>query len=281
MPRRPFWWRWRESADPVSTIHPLLELRHADVWRGDNRVFHDFSLTLGGEESVAILGPNGAGKSTLIKLITGELRAAAEPHTVARLFGEDLWSLEELRHRLGLVSPEEAQRFDPEEESEGVVLSSLRGAFGVARWMRFSKEDRHRAHLAMEKAGVADLAKRPYGALSSGQRRRFLLARALVHDPQALLLDEPTTALDFPSSFAFIEIVRNLIRSGHGVAWVTHHPAEIPPETGRVILLKDGRIFADGPPKKTLTSAILSELYGLALRVRWSGGFCHVGPAGH
>ncbi|MFD0893172.1 ATP-binding cassette domain-containing protein [Luteolibacter ambystomatis] len=263
----------------MNAEHPLLELRHADVWRGDNRVFHDFALTVRDDESVAILGPNGAGKSTLIKLITGELRAAAEPGTVARLFGEDLWSLEDLRHKLGLVAPEEAQRFDPEEPAEGVVLSSLRGAFGVTRWMRFSKQERARAAAAMQKAGVLDLAKRDYGTLSSGQRRRFLLARALVHEPQALLLDEPTTALDFPSSFAFIEIVRELIRSGHGVLWVTHHPSEIPPETTRVILLKDGRIFADGAPKQVLASKVLSELYGLPLKVRWSGGFCHVGPA--
>jgi iron complex transport system ATP-binding protein len=262
-------------------VHPLLELRHADVWRGDHRVFRDFSLTIGENESIAILGPNGAGKSTLIKLITGELRAAAEPQTVAKLFGEDLWSLEDLRHRLGLVSPEEAHRFDPEELAEDVVISSLRGAFGVTRWMRFSKADRIKANEAMEKAGVHALKDKPYGQLSSGERRRFLLARALVHQPQALLLDEPSTALDFPSSFAFIETVRSLIRTGHGVLWVTHHPAEIPPETQRVILMKEGRIFADGPPRKVLTSTRLSELYGLSLKVRWSGGFCHVTPTGY
>ena len=258
----------------------MLELQHADVWRGDQCVFHDLSLNFRSDESIAILGPNGAGKSTLIKLITGELRAAAEPGSLARLFGDDLWSLEDLRHRLGLVSPEEAQRFDPEEAAEGVVLSSLRGAFGLTRWMRFSKAERQRAGEAMEKAGVEALSARAYGELSSGERRRFLLARALVHEPGALLLDEPTTALDFPSAFAFISIVRELIRSGHGVIWVTHHPAEIPPETERVILLKRGRVFADGLPKKVLTSAILSDLYDLPLNARWSGGFCQVTPAG-
>ena len=257
-------------------MYPLLELQHADVWRGDQRVFHDLSLTFRSDESIAILGPNGAGKSTLIKLITGELRAAAEPGTIARLFGEDLWSLEDLRHRLGLVSPEEAQRFDPEEPAEGVVLSSLRGAFGLTKWMRFSKADRQCVQVAMTKAGVDALARRPYGELSSGEKRRFLLARALVHEPGALLLDEPTTALDFPSAFAFIDIVRQLIRSGHGVLWVTHHPAEIPPETERVILLKQGRIFADGSPRKVLTSLTLSGLYDLPLRVSWSRGFCQV-----
>jgi iron complex transport system ATP-binding protein len=257
-------------------VHPMLELQHADVWRGDQRVFHDLSLMFRSDESVAILGPNGAGKSTLIKLITGELRASAESETIARLFGEELWSLEDLRHRLGLVSPEETQRFDPEEPAEGVVLSSLRGAFGLTRWMRFSKTERQRVRDAMAKAGVETLAHRSYGELSSGEKRRFLLARALVHEPEALLLDEPTTALDFPSAFAFIRIVRELMRSGHGVLWVTHHPAEIPPETERVILLKQGRIFADGPPRKVLTSAILSELYDLPLHVSWSRGFCQV-----
>lgn len=256
----------------------MLELLHADVWRGDQRVFHDLSLKVRSDESLAILGPNGAGKSTLLKLITGELRAAAEPGSVARLFGEDLWSLEDLRHRLGLVSPEEAQRFDPEEPAADVVLSSLRGAFGVTRWMRFSKVERQSAREAMELAGVEDLAVRAYGELSSGERRRFLLARALVHEPEALLLDEPTTALDFPSAFAFIAVVRGLIRRGRGVIWVTHHPSEIPPEISRVILLKQGRVFADAVPRKALTSANLSELYDLPLRVRWRDGFCQVTP---
>jgi len=256
----------------------MLDLLHADVWRGDQRVFHDLSLKVRNDESVAILGPNGAGKSTLLKLITGELRAAAEPGSVARLFGEDLWSLEDLRHRLGLVSPEEAQRFDPEEPAADVVLSSLRGAFGVTRWRRFSKVERQSAREAMALAGVEDFAVRDYGELSSGERRRYLLARALVHEPEALLLDEPTTALDFPSAFAFIAVVRGLIRRGRGVIWVTHHPSEIPPEISRVILLKQGRMFADAVPRKALTSANLSELYDLPLRVRWRDGFCQVTP---
>lgn len=257
----------------------MLELQHADVWRGGRRVFHDLSLSIGSGESVAILGPNGAGKSTLLKLITGELRTAAEPGSVARLFGEDLWSLEDLRHRLGLVSPEEVQRFDPDEPALDVVLSSLRGAFGVTRWMRFSKAERLRATQAVIRAGVGDLVERPYGGLSSGERRRFLLARALVHEPGALLLDEPTTALDFPSALSFIATVRGLIRSGHGVIWITHHPSEIPPEIGRVILLKQGSVFADGPARKVLCSRELSGLYELPLCVRWSSDFCQVTPA--
>jgi iron complex transport system ATP-binding protein len=254
----------------------LLELQHADVWRGDQRVFQDLSLTIRSDESVAILGPNGAGKTTLVKLISGELHAAAEPRTIAKLFGEEHWSLEDLRHRLGLVSPEETQRFDPQEPAERVVLSSLRGAFGLTRCMRFTKPERQRAHLAMAQAGVATLAHRPYGELSSGEKRRFLLARALVHQPESLLLDEPTTALDFPSALAFIGIVRRLISTGHGALWITHHPAEIPPEIERVILLKHGQIFADGPPRKILTAPTLSSLYDLPLQVEWNRGFCQV-----
>lgn len=265
----------------VTNEHPLIELRNADVWRGDNLILHDFALTIGAEESVAVLGPNGAGKSTLIHLITGALHVAAKQGAVARLFGEELWSQESLRRRIGLVAPEQAAFFDVEEEARDVVLSSLRGAFGTTRFMRFSREERARAEMAMERAGVAHFATRPYGQLSSGERRRFLLARALVHEPQVLVLDEPTTALDFPSTFSFIEVVRKLIREGHGVVWVTHHPAEIPPEMTRVILLKDRKVFRDGAPKRTLTSSALSELYGIPLKVRWGSGFCHVIPAGH
>jgi iron complex transport system ATP-binding protein len=256
----------------------FLELKHADVWRGDQRVFHDFSLSVDKAEKIAILGPNGAGKSTFVGILTGALRAAATPHKMARLFGEDSWALEDLRHEIGLIAPEETTRFEPDCLAQEVVISALRGAYGITNWMRFSKQEKQRAAEAMQLARVAELATRPYSQLSSGEKRRFLLARALIHQPPTLVLDEPTTSLDLPSSLIFIQIMRQLMQSGRGVVWITHHPSEIPPEISRVILLKQGAVFADGPKKKILTTEQLTALYDCPLRVRWSHGFCHVVP---
>jgi iron complex transport system ATP-binding protein len=257
----------------------VLEVRDALVWRGETPALRDFSVTLREGESVAILGPNGAGKSTLLKVLTGELRPEWGRGSVCRLFGEDLWSLEELRHRIGVVMPEEVARFQPEEIAEDAVLSSLRGAYGRTRWMKFSKAERARAAEAMELMGVEELAGREFGALSSGERRRFLIARALVHEPEVLVLDEPSTALDFAAAMQLTATLCKLLAAGKTLVLVTHHPGEIPPAMERVVLLKDGGVFADGPKRQVLTAAKLSGLYGVDLQVKWSAGWCDVKPA--
>jgi len=254
----------------------FLEISGATVWRGETAALKDFSLSLHEGESVAILGPNGAGKSTFLKLLTGEVRPEAQCGALCRLFGEELWSLEELRHRIGIVMPEEVARFDEDEISRDAVISSLRGAYGRTREMRFSKEEKARAEKAMDIMGMAPLGGRPFGALSSGERRRFLIARALVHEPEVIVLDEPSTALDFAASLHLIETLRRLISSGRTLVWVTHHPGEIPPEIDRVVLLKSGRVHADGRKAEILTQSVLSGLYDVDLNVQWSGGWCDV-----
>jgi len=258
---------------------PIFEINNARVWRGDTLALKDFSLSLVHGESVAILGPNGAGKSSFLKLLTGEVRPEADDATTCKLFGEELWSLEEIRHRIGVVMPEEVARFDADEITRDAVLSSLRGAYGRTREMRFSQKDKRRAEESMELMGVIQLADREFGTLSSGERRRILIARALVHRPQVLVLDEPSTALDFAAALQLTATLRSLAQSGRDLVLVTHHPGEIPPEIHRVVLLKDGRIFADGDKRKIITAARMSELYQVPLTVRWSGGWCDVRPA--
>jgi iron complex transport system ATP-binding protein len=257
----------------------FLEIRNANVWRGlDTLALRHFSLRLNLGESVAILGPNGAGKSTLLKLITGELRPEADGVGSCRLFGENLWSLEELRHRIGVVMPEEVARFHPEEQAAAVVLSSLRGAYGRTRDMRFSRAERAKAAEVIERMGVAELARRDFGTLSSGERRRFLIARALVHDPDVVVLDEPSTALDFAAATTLTSALRTLIGAGHTLVLVTHHPGEIPPEMERTILLKHGEVAADGPKRRVVNGVSLSELFSVPLAVSWSHGWCSVRP---
>jgi iron complex transport system ATP-binding protein len=259
--------------------HPVFEIVNARVWRGDTLALRDFSLSLVHGESMAILGPNGAGKSSFLKLLTGEVRPEADPATCCRLFGEELWSLEELRHRIGVVMPEEVERFDPSELTRDAVLSSLRGAYGRTRDMRFSETDKERTTRTMELLGVSHLADREFGTLSSGERRRILIARALVHDPEVLVLDEPSTALDFAASLQLTATLRSLLGLGRDLVLVTHHPGEIPPEIQRIILLQNGRVFADGEKKDILTSARLSELYQVDLRVSLNDGWYDVRSA--
>lgn len=257
-------------------MRPIFEIRNCNVWRGNTLALHDFSLTLQHGESVVILGPNGAGKSTFLKLLTGEVRPEADPASHCLLFGEECWSLEEIRHRVGVVMPEEVSRFHPEELTRDAVLSSLRGAYGRTQAMRFSQAEKDHAEKTMRLVGMAQLADRCFGALSSGEQRRTLIARALVHQPEVLVLDEPSTALDFAAAMRLTKLMRSLASENRDLVLVTHHPGEIPPEISRVILLKGGRVFAEGAKRKIITSAMLSELYEVDLTVNWSGGWCSV-----
>lgn len=257
---------------------PIFELNNVTVYRGDNRVFDRLSLTVESGERVAILGPNGAGKSTLLALISGDVHPVVEDGCYARLFGEQFWSLYDLRERIGLVTPEQRGLFEDDELASDVVLTGLRGMYGRTRDLEFTTAEKKRAWQAMKAAGVHELMWRDYGELSSGERRRFLLARALVHEPEMLILDEPTTSLDLPGAWSLLAAVRGLMQEGTGVMLVTHDVREIPPEIDRVVLLKEGKVLADGAKCKVLSAETLTECYGLDLMVRWSKGYCDVRP---
>ncbi len=256
---------------------PVLELEDVTVWRGDNKVFDGLSLRVEAGERVAILGPNGAGKSTLLALISGDIHPVAG-QGCARLFGEACWSLYDLRERVGLVTPEQRSLFSDDELASDVVLTGLQGTYGITRGQTYTVAEKRRAWKAMKAAGVHELMWRDYGELSSGERRRFLLARALVHEPGMLIFDEPTTSLDLSGAWGLIEVVRALLRKGTGVMLVTHDAREIPPEIDRVVLMKKGRILADGKKRRVLTAKRLSACYGVEARVSWRDGFCEIRP---
>ena len=157
--------------------------------------------------TLVFFGGTGVGKSTLLGLLTGELRAEARPGTAVRLFGDDLWALWDIRAMIGVVMPEDVKRFDAEEPGLDAVRSSFRGAFGRTRDMRFSKRETSASLAAMERMNVVHLADREFGRLSSGEQRRILIARALVHEPRVIVLEEPSTALDFAASIELGKLV--------------------------------------------------------------------------
>ena len=257
---------------------PLLELKDVTVWRGDRKVFDGLSLQIESQERVAVLGPNGAGKSTLLSLISGDIHPVAD-EGCCRIFGEDQWSLYDLRERMGLVTVEQLGLFDDDELASDIVLTGLHGVYGMTESQTYTAAERRKAWRAMKQAGVESLIWRDYGDLSSGERRRFLLARSLVHEPEMLILDEPTTSLDLPGSWAFMMAVRGRMREGTGVLLVTHDVGEIAPEIDRVVLMRKGGILADGNKREVLTENALSDCYGMKLRVSWEGDRCEIRPA--
>jgi iron complex transport system ATP-binding protein len=253
---------------------PLVEIRDAVVWRGGTRVFDGLNLTIEPARHTAVLGPNGAGKTTLLKLISRELYAESRDEPAVRVMGQGLQVVSELRRRLGLVSHDLQHEYLDGVPVETAVVSGFAGSQSLAG-VPFEPGPEHigRARELIGELGLADLAQRPFRSLSTGQQRRCLLARALVHRPAALILDEPTAGLDPAAAFSFLARIRRLLREGTTIVLVTHHVSEIPPEVERVVLLKAGRVVADGAKRELLTAERLGELYGVAVRVVESEGF--------
>lgn len=258
--------------------HPLAELFDIHLQRGETRVFDGLSLQLDFGENTAILGPNGAGKTSLMKLFASEIYPLVRPESRFQLLGMERWNVWELRHHLGLLSQDLQSNYDPDVSGLEIVLSGLYSSIGTFAHQSFSDTDIARARQLMQELGIHDLEQSLYGHMSTGQQRRCLLARALIHDPQALILDEPTTGLDLQATIHYLQLIRKLIRQGKTLVLVTHHLHEIPPEIGRVVLLKQGYIVGDGPKQEMLNSSRLSDLYDVPVRILEESGWYQAVP---
>jgi iron complex transport system ATP-binding protein len=261
---------------------PVIELTNLTSMRGGVAVLHDLSLAIAPGQHTAILGPNGAGKSSLMRLLMLEDRPLATDGTPPlRLFGRSSWDLMELRRHLGVVTGDFDANFGWS-TSRGrvrgldVALSGLFGSQGVFGNYAVTDRMREQAADALHRVDAAHLAEKPLNEMSAGERRRVLIARALVTSPGALLLDEPTTGLDMVARHRFMESVRALARAGTTTIIVTHHAEEIVPEIQRVVLLQAGRIAFDGPPEDALTPQRLEAVFGAPVVVGRSAGYFHV-----
>jgi len=258
---------------------PYLELQAVDAWLGPRLVFRDLHLQLQTGEHTVILGPNGAGKSALIKLLSREIYPVVKPGSSLRIFGNSTVNLWELRSRIGLVSADLQVGYPGGVVASDVVLSGFFGSGGIGRSQRPSPAQRQRVGELMEQLGLADLAQRPFRELSDGQRRRLLLARALVHDPEVLVLDEPTNGLDLRARHQLLAILRDLARGDTTLLLVTHQIEAIIPEISRCVLLRQGRVVGDGSAADLLQAGPLSALFETPLTVLSSGGYRQVLPA--
>jgi iron complex transport system ATP-binding protein len=256
-----------------------LEIRHGEAWLGGAPVLHDINLDLKLGESTTVLGPNGAGKSCLVKLIDRSLHPIVQEQAYLHLFGRSTVNLWQLRQRLGVVSTPMEERIPGAISGLDVVLAGFFGSTRLGLDQNPSSEQRIRAIKVLEQLDLQAISDHPYGRLSDGQRRRLLIARALVHEPDVLVLDEPSRALDLKGCHQLMHTLRDLCRHGTTLVQVTHRIDTIIPEMKRVLFLDKGRIVGDGTPAEMLTSTKLSALYGTALTVVEAHGFRQVLPA--
>ena len=253
----------------ASMSSPLLQIDGATLVKGAGAVILDnLSLAVARGEHLALLGANGSGKTSLIGLLTRRewplLRADRQP--VVRLFGETTWDVFELRRLMGIVTPDMDRDFIAERcTAREAVLSGFFAARGL--WHRdITPAMEAAAAESLARMSVDHLADRRLDTMSTGEVRRILIARALVHRPPALLLDEPTSGLDLVSRRAFLNLLRQLA-DDTTILLVTHHVEEILPEMQRVVLLRDGRVDFDGPKAEALTPARLAAAFGSPIEV--------------
>lgn len=254
----------------------FLELENVSVARGEKIVLHNISLRIARGEHLAILGPNGSGKSTLIKTLTCECYPIEQPGTRVRIFGRARWELFELRKHLGIVEADLPNERTLHTRGRDAVISGFFSSSTLWPNLHVTEAMRERAGVILDQLECRHLADKPVGEMSAGEMRRILIGRALVHSPEVLLIDEPSNALDLAAQSELRTTLRSLARHGTTILLVTHHMADIPPEIERVVMLRAGRIVADGPKQELLTEQRLSELFGIPVSVAQRDGYFHV-----
>ena len=262
-------------SDNESMTDPLIDIHNATIWRGTTRVFDQLSLRIEQHERVAILGPNGSGKTTLLKTINRELYPVVAANSWVRILGRDNWNVWELRKHIGIVSHDLQSRYTPATTALEVVVSGFHSSIGIHGTLAslITGTEVMRARETLEMLGIGALSDTPLRSMSTGQQRRCLLGRALVHGPDTLILDEPTSGLDFSASFDYLGRIRRLAAAGCNIVIVTHHLNDIPPEVGRVIVLKEGSVVADSDKASVLTSRLLSDVYETNISVHSVDGY--------
>jgi iron complex transport system ATP-binding protein len=255
---------------------PLLDFQNLRVMRGQKIALDDFSLRIGAEEHVAILGPNGCGKSTLIKTITRECYPIARQDSSMSILGAESWDVFALRARLGIVSNDLMLSCTGDACGRDVVLSGFFSSIGIFSNHTVDARQRALADAALAELKVEHLAERPVCEMSSGEARRVLIARALVHKPGALLFDEPCNSLDLSAQLSLRQTMRALANSGTAIILVTHELADIVPEIQRVVLMSRGRVVADGPKEEILRVERLAALFGVDVEMTRRDGHYHL-----
>ena len=217
---------------PVHTTLPLLEFDRITVFRGDKKVLDSLSVTIHEGENIAILGPNGAGKSSFIKTITREYNPVVSGDDVTfRMRDREVWDVFELRSLLGIVSNDLQYTFMRELSGREVILSGFFSSIGLFNHHVTSKME-HKADGILTFLEIDHLQNKPMTEMSSGEARRFLIGRALVHSPKTLILDEPTNSLDLHALHTFRQTIRKIARAGTGIILVTHNLRDFAPIIG-------------------------------------------------
>ena len=248
-----------------------FEAKNINCFKNGFRVIKDLNLKIAYSENVILIGPNGSGKSSLIEIINRNIYPVIANESKLKIFGKELINLWELRKRISTVNNDIKNRISPKLKVFDLILSGLYGKYCYVSTK--SERDNYNVEKIMKNMNISSLSKKYFSYLSDGEKQISLIARALIKNPDILILDEPIANLDYKSKFFVIDKINELSKLNTIILCVTHDISMITPIFDRVIMLKGGEIIADGNQKKVINSQNLNRLYGINVEVNKNNGF--------
>jgi len=251
-----------------------FEAKNINCFKNGFRVIKDLNLKIAHSENVILIGPNGSGKSSLIEVINRNIYPVIASESKLKLFDKELINLWELRKRISTVNNDIKNRINPNLQVFDLILSGLHGRYCYIQ--NKSERDSYNVKTLMRKMNISNLSKKNFSYLSDGEKQISLIARALIKKPEILILDEPIANLDYKSKFFVVDKINELSKLNTKILCITHDISTITKIYDRVIMIKDGKIIADGNQKKVMNSENLNKLYGIEVEVTKNNGIWNI-----
>lgn len=252
----------------------IIRFEHVNVAYEDKNVLHDISLSIAEGQHTAILGANGSGKSTLLKLFSNDIYPRYDEAMTKEVFGKSVWDIWELKRHLGIITNDLHYQFTERASFLNgfeVALSGFYSSFHIYEHQEFSPLHIQKVNEVLSFLGIEHLRNKHISQMSTGEIRKCIIARALVHNPKAMILDEPTVGLDIKAQIEFVNLLQKIAKE-RTIILITHHLEEIFEEIKHVVLLKEGAIYLQGDKKAMLSDANLSHTFGVPLHVNVQKG---------
>ena len=251
-----------------------FDAKNINCFKNGFRVIKDLNLKISYSENVILIGPNGSGKSSLIEIINRNIYPVVANESKLKIFDKELINLWELRNKISTVNNEIKNRINPNLQVFDLILSGLYGRYCYVQ--NRSERDSYKVEKIMQKMNISNLSKKNFSYLSDGEKQISLIARALIKKPEILILDEPIANLDYKSKFFVIDNVNELWKLNTKILCVTHDISTITQIYDRVIMLKDGKIIADGDQNKVMNSENFNKLFGIQVEVTNNNGLWNI-----
>ena len=253
-------------------------LKNINVYIDQKKILSDININLNYGENILILGPNGSGKSTFLKLLNRSIYPVIFSGSSFKLFNKEDINIWDLRKKIGFLFREMEERVNNGVNLYDLISSGFTGVFNSRYSKLLSEREKTKINNLINEWGLNNIINSNFQSLSDGQKKRALLARAVVYEPNILVLDEPFCNLDLKSNFILNQNLIKLINQSVNIIYVTHNLESILPKTNRVILIKQGKILKDGSPYELINTEILSDLYNIPIKVIEQEGYWRMVP---